>query len=514
MPGGTAQLKGPAPHAGNGHGFRALVVWLMVGTIAVTIGLSYLFARQSVTQASLDRREAVASLGATLIEERLTRLVDVGVSLATRVAFRGHVAAGRWDEAIAILETIPEQFPYIDRIFLADPAGRLMADVPHVPRVIGDDFSYRDWYEGVSASWRPYLSEVYRRAAEPQVNVVAVAVPIRGDGPSSDPVGILVFQVRTDILREWLREIPAGNEGSVFVIDHHGHLAVHTERPPQADIEDASREDVAAAIRTGQSGVSTHDDTALGVRHVAAYAPVEGFGWGVVVEQEVDAFLAEERAQLAGFSALVAGLLGILLLMAVLALRTSHRLSAQRAETQRLHATRDTDLERLVAQRTEQLRESQRKFSTLVDHVPGMVYRCKNDRRWSMEYCSVGTEALTGYPPETFTGDVTAFADVIVPEDRERVWTEVQEAVAAKRPYVLEYRIRARDGTVKDVWEQGGAVYGPDRKVQALEGIIMDVTKERAESREQERLNKLLIGRELRMAELKKELEALRKKKP
>lgn len=512
MPGGTANRTSSSPSAqGNGHGFRALVTVLMVGTIAVTIGLSYLFARQSVTQASLERREGVAALTATLLEERFVRLVDVGMSLATRVTFRGHVAAGRWDQAIAIMESVPEQFPYIERLFLADVSGRLMADVPHATEVVGQDFSYRDWYKGVSAGWRPYLSEVYRRAAAPQVNVVAVAIPIRGEGPSVEPVGILVLQVRSDVLLEWLREIPVGKEGSVFVVDHRGHLAAHTELPPQTEIRDVSREDITAAIRAGQSGISSHDDPETRVRHVAAYAPVPRFGWGVVVEQEIGAFLAEERAQLGGFSALVAGLLAILLLVSFLAVRTSRRLSLQRAETRRLHETRDADLERQVALRTRQLQESQRKFSALVDHVPGMVYRCKNDRRWSMEYASKGTEELTGYAPEVFTRGGTAFADVILPEDRERVWDAVQEAVVARRPYVLDYRIRARDGAVKEVWEQGGAVFGPDGTVQALEGIIMDVTEEREEAREQERLNKLLVGRELRMVELKKALAEAKK---
>ena len=86
----------------------------------------------------------------------------------------------------------------------------------------------------------------------------------------------------------------------------------------------------------------------------------------------------------------------------------------------------------------------------------------------------------------TFDNDPAplSWASVILAEDRENVATEVRQAVAEKRPFQLEYRIRHRNGEVRWLWEQGERVLGDDGRVVALEGYISDIT-ELHESREQ-----------------------------
>jgi len=126
------------------------------------------------------------------------------------------------------------------------------------------------------------------------------------------------------------------------------------------------------------------------------------------------------------------------------------------------------------------LRESRRRLATLMANLPGMAYRCANDRDWTMEFVSKGCLALTGYtPPEIIKGKKVTLAALIHPDDVDEVWNQVQEAVKHKRPFQVQYRIRTKDGTEKWVWEQGCGVFAPDGELQALEGFIIDITEQR-----------------------------------
>lgn len=120
--------------------------------------------------------------------------------------------------------------------------------------------------------------------------------------------------------------------------------------------------------------------------------------------------------------------------------------------------------------------EAQR-LGAILQVLPGLVYRSRNDPQWTMEFISDGCRELTGYSPEDLVGNRRmAYAEVIVPEDRDFVWREVEAALAEKRPYRLVYRIRTADGQTKWVWEQGRGVFDEEGEVLFLTGYITDVT--------------------------------------
>jgi PAS domain S-box-containing protein len=130
--------------------------------------------------------------------------------------------------------------------------------------------------------------------------------------------------------------------------------------------------------------------------------------------------------------------------------------------------------ERKEAERA--LQESQRRLSVLMNNLPGLAYRCRNDPEWSIEFISDGGRALTGYAIPDLRR--LGFGMLIDPRDRGRVWNEVQDALASELPFDLTYRIRTAGGGEKWVWEQGRAVPGPEGRGLAIEGLILDVTSE------------------------------------
>lgn len=124
------------------------------------------------------------------------------------------------------------------------------------------------------------------------------------------------------------------------------------------------------------------------------------------------------------------------------------------------------------------LRENQRFLETLIGNLPGMVYRCKNNIRWTMDFVSVGSLSLTGYEPEQLINSQTiSYGNVIHEADRKMVWDSVQEKLALKQPFFLKYRIVQANGTLKWVLEQGCGVFSKSGDLLFLEGFITDITE-------------------------------------
>ncbi len=141
--------------------------------------------------------------------------------------------------------------------------------------------------------------------------------------------------------------------------------------------------------------------------------------------------------------------------------------------------TRGTFQDITLRKRAELAREeTERRLATLMSNLPGMVYRCRNDREWTMEFVNDGSQELTGYAPKDLMENrAVSYGSLIHPDDQPSVWKGVQAALAAGQPFQLEYRIRTADGAEKWVWEQGQGVFSEDREVVAIEGFITDVTQ-------------------------------------
>lgn len=127
-----------------------------------------------------------------------------------------------------------------------------------------------------------------------------------------------------------------------------------------------------------------------------------------------------------------------------------------------------------------------RNLTGLINDLPGMVYRCRNNRDWTMEYVSRGSIELTGYEPQDIVNSkALAYGSLIHSEDREHVWQEVQSALREEREFELEYRVRTAGSAEKWVWERGRGVFSASGELLGVEGFITDVTDKK---RDQERL--------------------------
>jgi len=134
--------------------------------------------------------------------------------------------------------------------------------------------------------------------------------------------------------------------------------------------------------------------------------------------------------------------------------------------------------EREIELSRQALREKERMLTTLMSNLDGMVYRCRNDEHWTMEFVSDGCYHLTGYRPEELLHNShLSYKGLEHPEDRARVRAEITAALLENRRFFVEYRIQCRDGEIKWVWERGVGIHDEAGNVITLEGFVENVTE-------------------------------------
>ena len=129
----------------------------------------------------------------------------------------------------------------------------------------------------------------------------------------------------------------------------------------------------------------------------------------------------------------------------------------------------------------EAFQETQRKLNTLVQNLPGMVYRSKVDQVWSFDYVSDMCMQVTGYKADDLINNhKISYYDLIHVDDRKKIFDQVKTAIEERKSFQLIYRIKTAAGYEKWVWEQGVGIFSEkDDELLALEGFITDITEQK-----------------------------------
>lgn len=142
-----------------------------------------------------------------------------------------------------------------------------------------------------------------------------------------------------------------------------------------------------------------------------------------------------------------------------------------------------------------ELKSSRDQFQVLVDNIPGITYRCKADKDWTMLYMSGSIDPLSGYPASDFINNkVRSYASVIHPDDQARLEVEVDKAVTSRRNWLLQYRVIHKSGAIHWVEERGQAEYDKNGDVVCLDGFILDITEEKSLKQQLLKLTSQLPG--------------------
>jgi diguanylate cyclase (GGDEF)-like protein/PAS domain S-box-containing protein len=123
--------------------------------------------------------------------------------------------------------------------------------------------------------------------------------------------------------------------------------------------------------------------------------------------------------------------------------------------------------------------EVARRYRTLIEQLPLVVYLDELDSISSNIFTSRQIEPILGYSVEEWTADPELFSRLLHPEDRERVLAAHVHTHETHEPLSLEYRLIARDGRVVWLRDEGVIVLDERERPRYLQGYLLDITRER-----------------------------------
>ena len=119
--------------------------------------------------------------------------------------------------------------------------------------------------------------------------------------------------------------------------------------------------------------------------------------------------------------------------------------------------------------------KAERRFATLVERLPAIVYEAQPGAEGLWLYVSGFVERLLGYTPEEWLADPTLWVRSLHEDDREAVLAAEERLTAGER-IAIEYRMHARDGSVVWVREESARVLDEEGRL-LVEGLLTDITE-------------------------------------
>lgn len=138
-----------------------------------------------------------------------------------------------------------------------------------------------------------------------------------------------------------------------------------------------------------------------------------------------------------------------------------------------IEVVRDVTEKRRLEARLERSRDF---YLTLLDEFPALVWRSGKDGRYN--YFNKSWLKFTGRAMEQEQGD--GWTEGIHPEDRERRITVYSEALAAKQPLEVEFRLRRHDGQYRWMMDYGRPFADMNGEFAGYLGYCYDVTERKA----------------------------------
>ena len=137
------------------------------------------------------------------------------------------------------------------------------------------------------------------------------------------------------------------------------------------------------------------------------------------------------------------------------------------------------------------LSRSQEKTQALVNSIDGIVWE-RNPETFQFTFVSQQSESILGYKPVEWLENADFWASKLHPHDAPKAVETGWNLNNHAKSYVQEYRMIAADG--RTVWiRESGTVLADKGKPVAVRGILQDITRQKNDAAELDKLNRQLL---------------------
>jgi signal transduction histidine kinase len=292
---------------------RQLVLLALLPIILLTIVVMVLIpiALSNITRdLVLQRNQSIVSLTASSISQ------DILAQMAPLQAAAASLAPVVNDAAVRqniLQQTEPFLQSFEGGVTLMDRSGVAVASSSNAADRIGLNYSFRDYFQAVLREDKPVFSSALLEQPSGQLAVV-IAVPVGGSQP---PDGVLVgvYFLQRHLWPNEIEMLQAQEGRQALLVDANGTILY---APASSSIGKAlSEPGLLEAAHSGQSQSFLFKTVEHGETWVAAYAPLQSLGWGILLEEPWDPLLDPARPYLVamGVALLVSLIVAVLILL-------------------------------------------------------------------------------------------------------------------------------------------------------------------------------------------------------
>jgi PAS domain S-box-containing protein len=127
-------------------------------------------------------------------------------------------------------------------------------------------------------------------------------------------------------------------------------------------------------------------------------------------------------------------------------------------------------------QAQENLYRAEQKYRTLAEQIPPIIYTAMPDQHIGVTYISPRIETL-GFHQDEWVADPQLWLRQIHPEDRQRVLTEIDQAMNSGQPFKSEYRLISRNGQVGWYLDEAVGIVDAAGRLLFYQGFMLDITE-------------------------------------